>query len=134
MRVKEWVRQCDVCQKNKYDTQLPSGLLQSLPIPSQIWAEISMDFVEGLPKSKGKSLILVVVDRMAKYGHFHPLAHPYTVETVTRLFFDQVFWLHGMSQSIVCDRDSLFTTRFWIELFRLQGTSFNFLSANRWTN
>ena len=64
MRVKEWVRQCDVCQRNKYDQQLPNGLLQPLPIPTQIWAEISIDFVEVLPKSKGKFVILVVVDRM----------------------------------------------------------------------
>ena len=69
-RVKEWVRQCDVCQRNKYDQQLPPGLLQPLPIPTQVWAAISMDFVERLPKVKGKSIILVVVDRLSKYDHF----------------------------------------------------------------
>ena len=89
-----------------------------------------MDFVEGLPKSKGKPIILVVMDRMMKYGHFLPLAHPYTAEIVAQLFFEQIFCLYGMPQSIVCYRDPTFTSHFWTELFRLQGTNFNFLSTN----
>ena len=78
-----------------------------------------MDFVEGLPRSKGKSVILVILDRLMKYNHFLPLAHPYTAETVAQLFFEQVFRLHGMPQSILCDRDPIFTSHFWTELFRL---------------
>ena len=89
-----------------------------------------MDFVEGLPKSKGKFVIMVVVEQMTKYSHFLPLAHPYSAETVAQLFYEQVFRLHGLPQSIVCDRDPIFTSHFWTELFKLQGTRFNFSSAN----
>lgn len=128
-RVKDWIRRCDTCQRNKYDQQLPGGLLQPLPIPTRIWSDILMDFVEGLPKSKGRSVLLVVVDRLTKYGHFLPLAHPYTAETVAQLFFEQIFCLHRMPRSIVCDQDPTFTSHFWTELFCLHGTRFNFSSA-----
>ena len=77
---------------------------------------------------KCKSTILVVVDRLSKYAHFIPLSHPYTIVSVARIFFDNIFKLHGMPKSIVCDRDPTFTYAFWKELFRLNGTSFNFSS------
>jgi hypothetical protein len=56
-QIKEYLRECDICQRNKADLTLPSGLLQPLPIPTIIWSDISMDFVEGLPNSQGKSVI-----------------------------------------------------------------------------
>jgi hypothetical protein len=62
-------------------------VLQPLQVPSQVWADISMDFIEGLPKVGGKSVILTVVDRFSKYAHFIPLGHPYTAASVARAFF-----------------------------------------------
>lgn len=88
-----------------------------------------MDFIEGLPLSHGKSTVLVVVDRLSKYAHFIAISHPYTAVGIARIFFNQVFRLHGMPRSIVCDRDPTFTSAFWRELFQLQGTSFNYSSA-----
>lgn len=79
-----------------------------------------MDFVEGLPKSNKQDVILVVVDRFIKYMHFIPLAHPYTTAKVATLFLQHVFKLHGMSASIVSDRDTVFTLLFWEELFKKQ--------------
>jgi len=61
---------------------LPTGLLQPLLIPTTIWDEISMDFVDGLPKSQGKSVIFVVVDRLTKSSHFMALKHPYSAMSI----------------------------------------------------
>jgi len=88
-----------------------------------------MDFIEVLPKSNGKLVILVVVDRLSKYAHFGSLAHPYKASTVAQLFMDTIFKLHGIPETIVSDRDPTFTSHFWQELFKLQGNHLNMSSA-----
>lgn len=120
--IQEYVKSCDVCQRVKSGQQLPGGLLQPLPIPSQIWQDISLDFVEGLPKSHDKDSIMVVVDRLSKMGHFIALSHPFSALTVAQAFLDNIYKLHGMPQTIVSDRDKLFTSSFWKELFNSAGT------------
>ena len=87
-----------------------------------------MDFVEGLPKSQSKDVVLVVVDRLTKFVHFVPLSHPYTVAKVAHLYL-HLFKLHGMPTSIVSDRDPVFTSHFWQELKRLQGVQLAMSSA-----
>jgi hypothetical protein len=127
--IRSFIQGCDVCQRHKVDTTQPNGLLQPLPIPEAIWTDISMDFIDGLPTSKGKTTIFVVVDRLSNYGHFTPISHPYTAPVVAQVFFEQIFKLHGIPKTIVCDRDPAFTSLFWKELFRLNGVQFNFSSA-----
>lgn len=83
--VRDFVRACMICQRNKTETLQPAGLLQPLDVPSQIWSDISLDFVEGLPKVNGKSVILTVVDRFSKYAHFIALGHPYTATSLPML-------------------------------------------------
>jgi len=127
--IKRYVRECEICQANKPETIHPPGLLQPLPIPTRIWSDISMDFIEGLPLSHGFSIILAVIDRFSKYAHFIPLSHPYTASSVAQTFLANIFKLHGMPNTIVSDRDPVFTSTFWRELFHLQGISLAFSSA-----
>lgn len=73
-----YVKHFTVCQKNKSENTPYLGLLQPLLVPNKAWTHISVDFVEGLPKSHGKNIILVVVDRFTKYAHFISMSHPYS--------------------------------------------------------
>ena len=99
----------------------PPGLLQPLPVQDFAWTHISMDFVEGLPKSEHKDMILVVVDRFTKYAHFVAMRHPITVKTVAQAFTDNIFRLHGLPTVIVTDRDRIFTSHLWQHLFNKMG-------------
>jgi len=74
--VQQYIRQCVVCRSCKYDNSPHPGLLQPLPIPKEAWVDVSMDFIEGLPRSYGKEIIFMVVDRFSKYVHLTTLAHP----------------------------------------------------------
>ena len=88
-----------------------------------------MDFIEGLPVSRGKDVVMVVVYRMTKYAHFMNLKHPYTVVVVAQTFIDNVFKLHGLPHTIVSDRDPIFTSIFWKKLFKIQGVELHLSSA-----
>uniref|UniRef100_A0A8I7BBU6 Reverse transcriptase n=1 Tax=Hordeum vulgare subsp. vulgare TaxID=112509 RepID=A0A8I7BBU6_HORVV len=123
------VRSCVTCQRNKTETLRPASILQPLDVPSQVWADISIDFIEGLPKMGGKSVILTVVDRFSKYAHFIALGHPYTAASVARAFFDGIVRLHGFPSSIVSDRDPMFTGHVWRDLFRLAGVKLRMSTA-----
>jgi hypothetical protein len=118
-----------ICQGQKYLTSSPGGLLQPLPIPDRIWEDLSIDFITGLPKSKGYEAILVVVDKLSKYVHFIPPKHPYTAKTIAEVFVKEVVRLHGIPLSIVSDRDPVFMSNFWRELFKLQGTKLRMSTA-----
>ncbi|KAH9752935.1 hypothetical protein KPL71_014903 [Citrus sinensis] len=95
--VTRFVRECTICQQNKYLATTPAGLLQPIRLPAQVWEEVTLDFIERLPRSEGWDAILVVVDRLSK--------------------------LHGIPRSIISDRDRIFLSHFWSELLKLQGTT-----------
>lgn len=75
--IKKFVKECYVCQVNKHETIHPTGLLQPLHIPTRLWFDISMDFIEALPLSQGST-----VDNFTKYEHFIPVSHPYSASEV----------------------------------------------------
>lgn len=127
--VKEFVNRCTVCQTTKPFNIAPQGLLQPLPIPGKIWDSLSLDFITQLPPSSGKTTILVVVDRLSKNAHFSALGPQSSAPQVASIFVRDIVRLHGFPTSIVSDRDPIFMSAFWKELFRLQGTSLAMSSA-----
>lgn len=120
--IKKFVQACDICQRQKYSATSPQGLLHPLPIPTKVWSDVSLDFILELPKSQGFDTILVVVDRLSKYSNFILLKHPYTAKQIAEIFVKEIIRLHGVPDSLLSDRDTLFISLFWKELFRLQGT------------
>jgi hypothetical protein len=81
-----------------------------------------MDFIEGLPKYGKFDTILVVINKFTKYAHFLALAHPYTTLSVAQLYFSGIYKLHGLPKGIISDRDRVFTSALWKELFALSDT------------
>jgi len=127
--VKEFVNACVTCQQAKAERVSYPSLLQPLPILDQAWKVITMDFIEGLPTSSNSNCILVVVDKFSKYSHFIKLKHPFSALQVAHLFMEHVYKLHGMPTAIVSDRDKIFTSLMWKELFKLAGTELAMSSA-----
>jgi len=120
--VQQFVQHCQVCQQAKTEHIKLPGLLESLTVPEQAWEVVSMDFIEGLPQSDRHNAILVVVDKFSKYGHFIPVAHPFAAAQIAQAFFSQVYKLRGLPKAIITDRDRVFTSNFWQQLFRLSDT------------
>lgn len=82
-----------------------------------------MDIVFGLPvDARGRTGVLVIVDRFSKMVHLAPVTASITAEENAALFVDLVFRHHGMPATIVSDRDPRFTATFWLRLFELLGT------------
>nr|GMC75311.1 Retrotransposable element Tf2 [Ipomoea batatas] len=98
-RVQQFVAECLSCQKNKYDTLAPAGLLHPLPIQSATWEDIAMDFITG---SNGLDFIWVIIDRFTKYAHFVGLRHPFTAKSLADIFMKEIVRLHGVPRSILC--------------------------------
>lgn len=105
------------------------GLLCPLPVPHHPWEDLSLDFITGLPPYHGNSVILVVVDRFSKGIHLGMLPSSHTAHAVASLFMDIVGKIHGLPRSLVSDRDPLFVSKFWQELFQLSGTQLRMSSA-----
>lgn len=115
--------------RNKTENQPYPRLLQPLPMPKEAWKDISIDFIEGLPKFKRKDVIIVLVDRFFKYRHLLSLTHPFSKVDVTKLFINIMYKLHVLQQFIVTDTDKVFTSLFWKVLFKILGVKLHMSSA-----
>lgn len=106
--------ECVICQQVNIKHQNPEGLLRPLEIPVWKWDRISMDLVVGLPHIQGGyDYICVIVDRLTKSTNFLAVKPTYKASHLARLLISEIMKLHGVSTSIMCDRDLKFTSGFW---------------------
>jgi len=113
---KDYVNSCHSCQQGKAPRHLRHGELAPLPVPDAPWKGLSCDFITDLPVSNGKASILVFVDRMTKMTHFILCSKSTSAPEFAQLFVSHIVRLHGLPDSIVSDRDSIFTSNFWSTL------------------
>nr|GEV85081.1 reverse transcriptase domain-containing protein [Tanacetum cinerariifolium] len=105
------------------ECQKPSGLLVQPEITMWKWERITMDFITKLPKTSNEhDTIQVIVDRLTKSAHFIPTRATDSMETLTRLYIKDIVSRHGVPISIISDRDSHFTSKFWQSLQNDLGT------------
>ncbi|WVZ63637.1 LOW QUALITY PROTEIN: hypothetical protein U9M48_013252 [Paspalum notatum var. saurae] len=119
--VQEFVHHC-LCNKTKHHH--PARLLLHLPVPTTVWSDVSMDFVEGLPKVGVSDF----KDLCALHRVIASLLHNST-KSVAAAIFREIVRVHGIPVSIVSDCDSVFTSAFWQSLFKHLGTKLHMSST-----
>ena len=119
--VRRYCESCGTCQTTKSNTQPPRGLLHSMPTPTRPWGSIGMDFVGPFPPSHGFNYLWVVICRLTSMVHLTPIKTTTKASELAWIFVREVVRLHGLPDSIVSDRDSKFTSKFWTEVHRVLG-------------
>ena len=128
--IKRYVSTCDICQKSKPKCHAPLGLLQPIPIPTQPFEVVSMDFIPELPLSNGFDNIFVIVDKLTKYAVFIPTTTTTVSEKETaKLFFHHIISKFGVPQQVISDRDTWWQGNFWKEICDRMGMTQSLTTA-----
>lgn len=114
--------ECEICQRFESEHSKYPGILEPIPIPSSAWEVATMDFIEAMPKSNGKDILLVMSDKFTKYCHIMVLQHLFTATQVAQLVLDTVVKLYGPSKALIKDRDKIFVSKFWTKFIFSLGT------------
>ncbi len=118
----EYIKTCDSCQRNKEFTQLPTGLLHQPDMPVMSGTHFSMDFIGPLPPSQWNGIwydsIFVYKDRFNGWIEAWPTSTNATGKDIADLYFTHIFPQTGLPESIICDRDTKFTSKFWETLMQ----------------
>ena len=119
--VGNYTRACEVCLRNKVIRRKPIGELVPLETPAGRWQKVSVDFITELPESHGFDAIMVVVDLVTKRAHFLPTTTTVNAEGAARLYYHNVWKLHGLPLEWVHDWGSVFISEYMRELNWLLG-------------
>jgi len=127
--IKRYVSTCDICQKSKPKRHAPVGLLQPIPIPSQPFEVVSMDFIPELPLSDGFDNIFVIVDKLTKYAVFIPTTTTIGEKETAELFFHHIISKFGIPRQVISDRDTRWRGNFWKEICDRMGMTRSLTTA-----
>nr|GEY21382.1 putative reverse transcriptase domain-containing protein [Tanacetum cinerariifolium] len=95
-----------------------------------VYVRISIDFVTKLPRTSSRhDTIWVIVNRLTKSAHFLPMCEDYKMDRLARLYLNEIVARHGVPISIISDRDSQFTSRFWQSMQEALGTRLDMSTA-----
>jgi len=119
--LRDSVGQCELCQGNNECSTLPVGDAQTLPFPSKIISNYTIDFLSPLTKLKAKDSVLVVVDRAVRFSWLIPTSVTATAVQTTEVLRHHIFTPHGVATSIVTDADPRFTSKFWKQTLKTMG-------------
>ena len=128
---KTFHKSCPECQRNKHDRnanrRIPAAEWKAPKTPAHT---IGMDFVGQLPTTKkGHDYIFVLIDRLSKKGTFIACKTTSTTEEIANLFCEHFVRHEGIPTCLLSDRDKLFTSEFWKEVWRLMGVTLAMSSA-----
>jgi len=128
--VARYVKTCETCQRVK-PAPCHRAPLKSLPIASENWSTIGMDFIFDLPPdSKGRDGIYTMVCHRSKAVCLKAVKKSIDAEGCAKTLFKRVVANHGVPEFIVSDRDPRFTARLWQALFSLLGTKLKMSTAD----
>jgi len=120
--VRDFVKSCETCMRNKKSRHRKYGLLQPLEVPERPWKSIEIDFLCGLPPSKGFTVIMIVVDRFSKMIHLVPFKDIPNATQKAKAFINHIYRLHGLPYDIITDRGPQFTSELWQEFLLILGS------------
>jgi len=127
--IKQYVSTCDICQKSKPKHHAPVGLLQPIPIPTQPFEVVSMDFIAELPLSGGFNNIFMILDKLTKYAVFIPTTTTIGEKETAKLFFHHIISKFGIPQRVISDRDTQWQENFWKEICDRMGMTWSLTTA-----
>ena len=102
--IAQYIWNCEIRTQIKYAWHAPYGLLKPLEVPIRWWLSVFLDLITGLPPSNGHDSLLVVVGCLSKMSHYIPTSTDVNSKGIPQLYFDHIFQLHGIPDSVVSDR------------------------------
>lgn len=129
--VSDYVQSCKACTHWKHSNAKKIRKMIPIPIPTECWEVVSIDFVTGLPESDGYDAIMTVVDKLSERSIYRAINTTDDAEKTAYHFFDRVVPHHGIPDVIISDRVPKFTSRFWTSFAKIVGVQLKMTTSYR---